>query len=107
VSGEKSIGTILDFPDDFIVIDEYGNEFNSNAALEQQLITTELNERITEWLDMQTGKLGGFIRNITKFANRSTLTAYIASFVDPFSKPEHAKVPKWLPTTESSSSNTQ
>jgi hypothetical protein len=106
VSGEKLIGTILDFPDDFTVFDEYGNEFSSNDALDQQLIAPEQHQQITEWLDAQTGKLGRFNRNIVKLGNKSTLTAYVATFKDPYSKPEHAKTPKWDPAPQQQAATT-
>jgi hypothetical protein len=99
VMGEKPVGTIVDFPDNLVVIDEKGKEIDSNAAPEQELITAAEHRRVPEWLDEQGGKLRGFMRAI-KCGNRETFNDYTASLTDPFSRQEHKNVPKWAPHME-------
>jgi hypothetical protein len=101
----QQIGTIVDFPQSFVVIDEDGREVQPDAALTQHLLTTDESERITAWLDEQTAKFGMLMRTLIA-GKRTIFNNFAAAFNDPFSRPEDRRTPKWQPTTTPSNNPT-
>ena len=91
------LGNITDYPDSYVVVDEFGTEHLSSDAIRLHLINQQTNRNIVDWLDEQESKLGKLIKTI-KNNDFSALERYASTFADPFSRDVDKKVPKWQPS---------